>query len=347
MRDAGWRARRERVRSRIAVLVFCGSAFGFSCSHNPPPYSGFLDAPTAAVASLVAGRVEAIAVREGDVVRKDQLLAQLDARERVAALGQAQANLDQAKEALKEAEANLRAAVPTVKGAGADIAQAQATLDEAQDTFNRSKRLVETGAEADTTLIASRARMLEAQARLESLTATRTATAGRVTAASAAVSNARAAVSTADAALEVARVQVAEAQVLCPFDGVVVQRNVEPGEWAAPGTPVVTVEDRSQLWVRLDIEETKLEGLRLEQLAEVRVLAEPGKSYAAHVTQIGAQGDFAVNRDVKRGRPDIRTFLVRVAIDNPAPSLRPGMTAEVSLHSPGGPPQGGANQAVR
>ena len=347
MRAARWRAKRERVRPRIAVLVVSGSAFGLGCSHHPPPYSGFLDAPTAAVASQVAGRVEAIAVREGDVVRKDQLLAQLDARERVASLGQAQANLDQAKEALNEAEANLRAAVPTVKGAGADIAQAQAGLDEAQDTYDRTKRLVETGAEADTTLISSRARMLEAQAHLESLTATRTATAGRVTAASAAVSNARAAVSTAEAAVEVARVQLAEAQVLCPFDGVVVQRNLEPGEWAAPGTPVVTVEDRSRLWVRLDIEETKLEGLRLGQQADVQVLAEPGKNYPARVTQIGAEGDFAVNRDVKRGRPDIRTFLVRVAVDNPAPSLRPGMTAEVSLHAQVGPPQGGANQAVR
>jgi HlyD family secretion protein len=318
-----------------------------ACSPRPTPYSGFLDAPVAAVASQVAGRVETIAVREGDVVKKDQLLAKLDARERVAALGQAQANLDQAREALKETEANLRATVPTVTGAGADIAQAQATFDEAQDGYKRTKKLVESGAEADATLTAARARMLEAQARLESLTATRTATAGRVTAASAAVANARAAVGTAEAALEVANVQLAEAQVLCPFDGVVVQRNLEPGEWAAPGTPVVSVEDRSQLWVRLDIEETKLEGLRLEQPADVRVLAEPGKVYAGRVTQIGAQGDFAVNRDVKRGRPDIRTFLVRVGIDDTARSLRPGMTAEVTLRLPAGPSLGGGNQAVR
>jgi multidrug resistance efflux pump len=329
------------MRSACAVWLV-----STACSSNPPPYSGFLDAPTAAVASQVAGRVESIQVREGDVVKKDQLLARLDARERVASLGQAQANLDQAREALKEAEANLRAAVPTVTGAGADIAQAQATLDEAQDAFNRTKRLVESGAEADANLTSTKARMLEAQAHLQSLTATRTATAGRVTAASAAVSDARAAVATAEAALEVAKVQLAEAQVLCPFDGVVVQRNLEPGEWAAPGTPVVTVEDRSQLWVRLDIEETKLQGLRLEQPADVRVLAEPGKVFPGRVLQIGAEGDFAVNRDVKRGRPDIRTFLVRVAVDDLTHSLRPGMTAEVSLRSQARQPQG-VDQAAR
>jgi len=209
----------------------------------------------------------------------------------------------------------------------------QATLDEAEYNYNRTKRLVESGSEADADLIGARARMLEAKAHLESLTATRAAVAGRVSASEAAVADARAAVNTAEAALEVAKVQLAEAQVLCPFDGLVVQRNLQPGEWAAPGTPVVTVEDLSQLWVRLDIEETQLDNLQIGHTADVRVLAEPTKVYRGHVIDIGAEGDFAVNRDVKRGRPDIRTFLVRVAIDEPARSLRPGMTAEVSMAS--------------
>ena len=123
--------------------------------------------------------------------------------------------------------------------------------------------------------------MLEARAHLESLTATRAATQGKVGASIAAVSSAHAAVGTAEAALNVAEVQLAEAQVLAPFDGLVVQRNLQPGEWAAPGTPVVTMEDLSQLWVRLDIEETRLEGLHLGQQAEVHVIGVPGKSTAA------------------------------------------------------------------
>ena len=331
-----------RIRLEAVVLT---SVLG--CTRSTPPYAGFLDAPVAAVVSQVAGRVEAIAVREGDVVKKDQLLAQLDARERQATVGQAQANLDQAREALKEAEANLRATMPTVKGAGADIAQAQATLDEAEFNYDRTKRLVESGAEADATLVAARARMLEAKAHLASLTATQSATVGRVGASGAAVSDARAAVGTAEAALEVAKVQLAEAQVLSPFDGIVVQRNLEPGEWAVPGTPVVTVEDRSQLWVRLDIDETRLGLLRLAQPADVRVIADPNRTYPGHVLQIGAEGDFAVNRDVKRGRPDIRTFLVRIGIDNPSPALRPGMTAEVSIPSLAAQPQSAEDRAAR
>ncbi|MHB8417903.1 MAG: HlyD family secretion protein [Myxococcales bacterium] len=325
------------MRRRLTGLAVLVPALACAPS-SPLPYSGFLDAPVAAVASQVAGRVEAIPVREGDQVKKGQLLAQLDARERQATVGQAQANLDQAKEALKEAEANLKAALPTVRGAGADIAQAQATLDEAEINYNRTKRLVEGKAATEADLISARARMLEARAHLDSLSATRAATQGKVGASMAAVSDARAAVGTAQASLQVAEVQLAEAQVLCPFDGLVVQRNLQAGEWAAPGTPVVTVEDLSQLWVRLDIEETKLQGLHLGQQAGVYVLAVPHRTFTGHVIEIGAEGDFAVNRDVKRGRPDIRTFLVRVGIDEAATELRPGMTAEVSIPSLGAPP---------
>lgn len=308
----------------LLVLVACKSS-------PPAPYAGFVDARVSDVAAQVAGRVEAVPVREGDVAKKDTILAQLDARERQATVEQAQANLDQASEALKEAEANFRATIPTVRGAGADIAQAQATLDEAQTNYDRIKRVVENGAEAEADLTSATARLNEAKARLESLTAARAATAGRLGASQAAVADARAVVNTAQAALELAKVQLAEAQVLCPFDGLVVQRNLEPGEWAAPGTPIVTVEDLSQLWVRLDIGETELDDIRIGQRANVRVLADPRKTYVGRVIEIGAEGDFAVNRDVKRGRPDIRTFLVRVAIDVPGPSLRPGMTAEVSM----------------
>jgi len=303
-------------------------------SSEPTPWAGFLDAPVAQVASLVAGRVETISVKEGDLVKKGQVLAQLDARERQAAVAQAQAHLEQAKQALKEAEANFGAVQPTVKGAGADIAQAQAALDAASDTFQRTQKLAAQSAATDADLVAARARMLEAQARLESLTANKAATQGRVGAALAGVANARAMVGTAQASLDMAEVQLAEAQVLAPFDGLVVQRNLQPGEWAVPGTPVVTLEDTSRIWARLDVEETHLQKLQLGQPAQVKVLAIPDKTYPGHVVQIGAEGDFAINRDVKRGRPDLRTFLVRVGIDGSAPELRPGMTAEVSLGAP-------------
>jgi multidrug resistance efflux pump len=71
--------------------------------------------------------------------------------------------------------------------------------------------------------------------------------------------------------------------------------------------------------------------VRIGQQARVAVVALPGRAFRGHVLEVGAEGDFALNRDVKRGRPDVRTFRVRVAFDELAEELRPGMTAEVSL----------------
>lgn len=324
------------IVTSVALIIGLGAttAAVASCRPSQPlPFAGFIDAPVSAVAAQVAGRVESIPVREGDRVKKGQLLAQLDARERQAQLAEAQANLEQARESLKEAEANLKAALPTVKGAGADVARTQATLDEAERNFSRTQEMLEGQSATPQQLDSARARLLEARAALQSLTATKAATQGRVGALMVAVSNSRAAVNTAEAAVQLAQVQLAQAQVLCPFDGLVVNRNLEEGEWAAPGTPVVTIEDLGQLWVRLDVEETKLGGLRLGQVAQVKVIAVPGRTFRGHVIEVGAEGEFAVNRDVKRGRPDIRTFRVRVAIDERSEELRPGMTAEVSILS--------------
>jgi multidrug resistance efflux pump len=329
-----------RRRGTLAAALALTGAVALAACRAPsaPSFAGFVDAPVAAVATQVAGRVESIPVVEGDRVQRGQLLAQLDAREREAQLGQARALLEQAREGFKQAEANLAAALPTVRGASADVARAQAALDEAEANYGRTQQLARGEAATPQQLDAARATLLEARAAWQSLGAAKAGAQARVASAMAAVSSARAATRVAEAAVTLAEVQLAQSRLLCPFDGVVVSRNLEEGEWAAPGTPVVTVENRARLWVRLDVEETNLGGIRLGDPAQIAVVALGGRTLRGHVMEIGAEADFALNRDVKRGRPDIRTFRVRVAVDEGAGGLRPGMTAEVTVRpAPPGP----------
>lgn len=317
---------------RRVLLAACSPMVPLALGCGPKgdlPYTGFVDEPVSSVAAQVAGRVASIPVREGDRVRKGQLLAALEASSREAAVMVAEANVARAQKGLAETRANLGAAFPAVKGAVAQIDRAQATADEAQTNFDRAAFLVKKGAAPPSELDTARARLLEARASVGALIASKTETQGRLASAIAAVDTARATVRSEEAALEVARVELAETRILSPLDGLVVARNLEEGEWAAPGSPVVTVEDTSRPWIRLDVEETQFGRLRMGQSAEIRVMALAGRTFAGHVTQIGAEGDFAINRDVKRGRPDVRTFLVRVAFDAPPEDLRPGMTAEV------------------
>lgn len=321
------------------LLAGCGKSV-------PPPYSGFVDAPVAAVAAEAPGQIASLPVREGDHVKKGQLLAQIDSKQQKAQLAIAEANVQRAKQGLKQAKADLRAVSPSVRGARAEIKRAQATADEAQKSYDRTEKLVESGAGTPADLDSARARLLEARAAVESMTAAKAESQGKLGATFAAVDSAEASVQSAKAELGMAEVELEQTRVLCPFDGIVVSRNLEEGEWATPGVPVVTVEDTSHPWVRLDVEETNFRSLALGQRAEIRVIALGDRHFAGHVTQIGAEGDFAINRDVKRGRPDIRTFMVRVAFDKPPPELRPGMTSEVRLVG-GAPAPSGSDQAKR
>lgn len=312
----------------VRLVVACTSACS---SSGAPSYVGFVDEPVSAVTTQIAGKVIGIPVKEGDRVMKGQLLAQLESSAYEAALAVAEANVDRATQAVKVAEANLSAVLPSVAGAGADIARVRATWDEAEREFGRTERLAATGAVTQSELDAARSHMLEARGSFDAMIANRAEAQGKVAVASASVNDARAGLHSSEATLRLAQAELAQTHVLCPFDGIIVARNLEEGEWSAPGTPLVTVEDTSRTWVRLDVEETSFGTLRIAEAASIRVIALPGTSYAGHVAEIGAEGDFALDRDVKRGRPDIRTFLVRVAFDRAPEQLRPGMTAEVRL----------------
>lgn len=324
IRGAGARKLRAPLIAALALTGACGRG-------KPATYAGFVDAPVSAVAAQVSGLVVSVPVREGQRVKRGEVLARLDDRERVAMVAQADANVAHAREALAEAQRNAESVQPTVKGAEFDIARQQAELDNATADLARNQRMFKMGASTAQQLDAARARFDQARAAVSSMGATHQASRRRVTAAFATVATARAQLAASQAALDLARVQLAEATIVSPFDGFVAEQNLQPGEWAAPGTPVVTVEDLTRQWVRIDVEETALGALHLGDPVTVRVVAFVGRRWAARVIEIGAQGEFALNRDVKRGRPDVRTFRVRVGFDKPAEELRPGMTADVTL----------------
>ena len=324
------------LRGLHACLLPLAAVLAVRCTpSSAPPYAGFVDAPMSAVASQLAGKVVSIPVREGDHVKKGDLLAQLESSVQEAAVAEAETNVDRARQALKEAQATLAASLPSVAGAGADITRAQATLEQTRLDLNRTDQLAASKSIAPAERDAARARMLEAEATVDSLVAAKASTQGRVAVAYAGVSNAQAALRSSEAALQLARAQLAQTRISAPFDGLVVSRNLEEGEWAAPGSAVATIEDTTRPWVRLDVEETQFAELKMGAPAEIDVVALPGRVLQGHIAQIGAEGDFALDRDVKRGRSDIRTFLVRVTFDEVPDTLRTGMTAAVRLT--GGP----------
>ena len=125
--------------------------------------------------------------------------------------------------------------------------------------------------------------------------------------------------------------QLRDTEIRSPVDGVIVSKALEVGEWVTPGMPILTVDDLTTIWARVDVEETDLGSLYVGKTAQVRLPTNPPETFTGRIMAIGQEGEFATERDVRRGRQDIRTFYVKVQVLQGSGELKPGMTAEVTF----------------
>ena len=99
------------------------------------------------------------------------------------------------------------------------------------------------------------------------------------------------------------------------------------GEYLNPGSPIVTIVDFTDTWVRAAIPETQADHVGLGDTLRVRLPG--GTMTAGKVFFKSAEADFATQRDVSRMKRDIKTIILKVRLDNPKGSYVPGMTADV------------------
>jgi HlyD family secretion protein len=104
---------------------------------------------------------------------------------------------------------------------------------------------------------------------------------------------------------------------------------VRAGEIVTPGQPLVTLINPDDLWVRVDVEESYIDRVRIGDTLTVRLAS--GVERAATVFYRGVDASFATQRDVSRTKRDIKTFEVRLRVDNRDRRLAVGMTAYVVL----------------
>ena len=249
----------------------------------------------ALVSARLMAQVREVRVKPGDRVRAGQVLVVLD-------------SADLAAQA-RSAGAAAQAASQGVAAAEADRGAAQAGLDLAKATHGRIASL-------EAKRSATRQELDEAVAALR-------AAEGRMTAAAARVAQATQGAASADAASEASRVVEGYGSVVAPFDGVVTEKLVEPGTMAAPGVPLLRVEDTAGF--RLDV--------RLDESHIARVV--PGTLVEVAVEALGGAGRVSGTvEEVSRAVDvDARTFLVKVALPT-APGLRSGLFGRMRVAGP-------------
>ncbi|MBU4271636.1 MAG: efflux RND transporter periplasmic adaptor subunit [Planctomycetes bacterium] len=145
------------------------------------------------------------------------------------------------------------------------------------------------------------------------------------------IDQARARVEQAHAALRLAETQLGYATVVSPITGVVLSKNIEPGEYVAPGTPVVTVGDLVHVWLRAYINAMDQQPVKVGQKAIVATDA--GGTFEGRVSFIAQEAEFTP-KNVQTQKERVKlVYRIKIDIDNPGMELKPGMPADAVIET--------------
>jgi len=355
------------ILAAIAVAIFAvaGVYAGWFKKDKSLQGSGTVEARNIRVGSKIGGRILEVLVREGDRVKAGQTLITFDDKELLASLEQARANaqkqqrgyrpeeIEEARAAANQAKADYDMHVAGYRKE--DIAAAEAEVDRtAADEertrldFQRYNALAQkdlvSKQQRDTTEANWKMAMAakeNAQHKLDELK--RGFRPEEIAMAKAKYEQAQATLekfergnrredvqaSTAELAYEEARFR--ERQVLAPSESVVEVLDVRPGDIIAPNTPVATLLESDQIYVRIYVPETELNKVAVGQKAEVRVDPFQKETFDGVVEQINQQAEFLPRNVQTREERVHQVFGVKVRINDPSHRVLPGMAADVKL----------------
>ncbi len=327
----------------VFIIFFIGvGAFVYFGQRNNQQkelsYSGTIETTQAKLSFQVPGRVALVSIQEGQPVKKNQIIAELDRAEFASRSDQAKANLDRAQKAKLQLETVLKISSKTlpaeVARATANVAGVQDTLKDAEKNYKRYEDLFSKGVvtekERDSVKLVyevTKSRLTES----ESVLKLAQGNLARIDAAKQDIETSIAQINASKAALNQASIQFGYTQLKSPMDGIVTSRNIEPGETVNAGREVITISDLSRVDLKIFVDETEIGKIKPNQKVEVRVDTFPDKRYEGYVSFISPEGEFTPKIiQTKKERVKL-VYLVKVSIVNPNFELKAGMPADALL----------------
>jgi HlyD family secretion protein len=312
--------------------------------------TGIVTTHDVSVSPLVQGRLEQLLVKEGDQVQAGQVLAVLDPQElqadrsyyELTEAGTA-ARVRQDEAALRYQEAVTHDQIAQAEAALAAVQaqepEALANLELSKATYERNEGLYRKQVYSAQALDQARTSYEAARARLETIRK-------QIESARSAVNLARAnatqlevqrgQIETGQRQLKAAGAQTSKAgvrlsytEIHAPIGGVVAVLSARRGEVLSVSQPILSLIDPDDLWVRADLEETYIDRIRIGDQLDIRLPS--GVQRKGTVFYRAVDADYATQRDVSRTKRDIKTFEIRLRLDNGDRRLWPGMTAYVLL----------------
>jgi len=273
------------------------------------------------------GRITHLMVKEGDHVKRGQVLATVESV-------QPEANVEAQKAAISAAKTDIASYVAAERTAEANVEHAKADLEQKKLDWERAQSLYQAGIVAKQDYDAKKAAY-------DTDVATLAQAVAGLNQAKAQTESARGHLGTQMATLRYNEDALSKTVSIAPFDGIVTNLPVREGETVvvgiqnAEGSTLMTLADMSVITAEVKVDETDIVNIQLGQPAEVTVDALPGKTYKGHVTLVGDQALLrstgVATSQSTTGTEEAKDFKVVVTLDSSSPELRPGLSTTAKI----------------
>ncbi len=246
---------------------------------------------TSVLSSKTVGSILAIHVREGDRVRTAQLLIEIDDRDSRAQVQRAKAGLREVQDAQEEIEQNIRAAESAREAAEAGRSLAAATFKRYNALLEERSVSQQEFDEVQAKLKVAQAELDRAERMLQALIARKSQILAKTEQAKADVAN--------------AQVFLTYTRITAPISGIITAKQADIGALAAPGVPLLTVEDDTRYRLEVAVEESQVKNIPVGIPAKVEIEA-IGQQLVSRVTEVVPAAD-----------PATRSYTVRIDLPTP------------------------------
>ncbi len=343
----------RRLLYLILILALAAGGIYFYRTMNRPQglmLTGIVTTHEVYLSPQIQGRISQLLVKEGDTVTAGQLVAVIDPQElkadrlfyaRTEQGAAAQVEEDEAalkyqetltRDQIRQAEAALTAAEAQAREVLAEVELDRVNLERSESLFKKQVLSAQALDQARTSYETSKARADSLRKLVDAQSATvavARANENQITVRLKAVQASRTQVLAAAAQKSKADVRLSYTEVRAPINGIVAVLAARQGEVLSVSQTIVTLIDPDDLWVRADVEETYIDHIRLGDSLTVRLPS--GVEQAGTVFYRAVVAEFATQRDVSRSKRDIKTFEIRLRLDNKDRHLWPGLTTYVML----------------
>jgi HlyD family secretion protein len=345
-------------RKRVIGLVFAallggGAVLYYFFSTSRPGgllFEGIVDANQVVVSPKIQGLLERLTIDEGSSVKSGEVIANLDTAELSAEVEADRATVANLRAQLAQSESNYEVTMKQTTGdldssqarldmAKAQLAQSEAQLKKTEDDYQRTKTLADQGVSArqDLDHITADLRMQQAtvSAQREQVRSAEGdlvhAKAGEYQqrAAKSAIASTQSQLQNAEAELMAAQARLDNTRVIAPISGVVSVLVARQGEVVGPSSPVATIIDPRDTWVRVGIPETYADRIGIGEKLKIQFPA--AQFVEGTVLSKKVESDFATQYDLSQMNREIRSVSIKISVPNPELTITPGMTAKVLL----------------